>query len=334
MTARRRTAKPKEKEAVRGAGRVLDPASILAGGEAAPVPPGHRSGFVTILGRPNVGKSTLLNRLLGEKLAIVSRKPGTTRRRLLGVLSRPEAQAVFYDTPGLERPGSKLGRFLLVEIQEACQGADIILFMTEGRDVDADLQALRLLEETGARFVLLVNKVDTVKDKAALLPALERYAAVSRFEELFPVSALKGTNVEKLVKYLLGRLPEGPRYYPPGVLTDASERTLIEEFVREQVYRQLHDEVPYAVAVQVTEMERNPDFGLLHIQASIFVERKSQRGIVVGKGGSRIKELGQAVRPEIERRLGEKVFLGLEVRIKPNWRQRDAALQELGYERG
>ncbi len=313
------------------AGRAIDPAGILAKGEGASPPPGHRSGFVAIVGRPNVGKSTLLNRLLGQKLAIVTPKPGTTRRKLLGVCTRPGGQAVFFDTPGLERPDSRLGRFLLEEVKAAWAGADVVLFMTEGRDEGADLRALSLLEASRAPVFLLINKVDRLRRKEALLPLIGRYARAGGFEKVFPISALRGKGVEELLQALLARLPEGPRYFPEGVLTDASEGSLAAEFVREQVYRQLHREIPYAAAVRVVEMRRDPETDFLRIEAEIYVERKSQRGIVVGQGGARIKALGQAARREIERRLGEPVFLGLEVRVKPNWRQREAALRELGY---
>lgn len=302
-----------------------------AGAREAP-PPGHRSGFVAIVGRPNVGKSTLLNRILDQKLAIITHKPGTTRRRLLGVYTRPEVQMVFTDTPGLERPASKLGRFLLEEAKAAASGVDIILFMTDGHDERADLQALDLLESAGTSFFFILNKVDLIKDKRKMLPLVERYSRMKSFEEHFPISALKGDNVEAMLEALKASLPEGPRYFPPGMVTDSPERVLIEEFVREQIYRQLHREVPYAVAVQVIEMERDPETGLMRVEANIFVERKSQRGIVIGKGGSRLKQIGQFARADIENRLGEKIFLGLHVRIKPNWRQRDSALRDLGFE--
>ena len=295
-------------------------------------PEGFRSGFVAIIGRPNVGKSTLLNRILGEKLAIVTRKPGTTRRRLLGVLNAEGAQAVFFDTPGLERPASKLGRFLLEEVKAACSGADLALFLTDDAEGEADESALALLEGARTPALLVINKVDLMKDKAKLLPVLAKCAAADGFRGAFPVSALKGDNVAALVEEIIRTLPEGPMYFSPDMTTDASEAALVEEFVREQAYRQLHREIPYAVAVKVREMERAEGSGLLRIEAEVCVERKSQRGILVGKGGGRIKRIGAASRKEIERRLGERIYLGLEVRLKPNWRQKDAALRELGYE--
>ncbi|MEE9240907.1 MAG: GTPase Era [bacterium] len=314
-------------------GREIDPAEILSGTspDSEPAPPGHRSGFAVLVGRPNVGKSTLLNQILGQKLAITTRKPGTTRRRLLGVHTTPQGQAVFLDTPGLERPDSKLGRFLLEEVKAAFSSADVVLFITDAQDEPADIQALELLGDTGTPFFLVLNKVDLMKDKKKLLPLIERYSRIGGFEEFFPVSALKGTNVDRLLSALIARLPEGPRHFSSDTITDASERTLVEEFVREQVYRQLHKEVPYAVAVQVSEMERDPESDRLHIEASIYVERKSQRGIVIGRGGERLKSIGQAARLEIEKRFGEEVYLGLHVRVKPNWRQRDGALHDLGY---
>ena len=327
MSARKRA------RGARDDARTLDLDKILRSGEAChETPEGFRSGFIAIIGRPNVGKSTLLNRILGEKLAIVTRKPGTTRRRLLGVLNKQNAQAAFFDTPGLERPASKLGRFLLEEVKAACSGADLALFMTDDAEEEVDENALALIEDAGVPAFLVINKVDRIKDKARLLPVLAKYAEEDEFRSTYPVSALKGDNVEPLVEDIIQALPEGPRYFSPDMTTDVSEALLIEEFVREQVYRLLHKEIPYAVAVKVWEMERAEGSGLLHVEAEIYVERKSQRGILVGKGGSRIKKIGELSRKEIERRLGEQIYLGLKVGIKPNWRQKDAALSELGYE--
>ena len=323
----------KKKTRTRGDARTLDLDKILRSGEPRhETPEGFRSGFIAIIGRPNVGKSTLLNRILGEKLAIVTRKPGTTRRRLLGVLNTEGAQAAFFDTPGLERPASKLGRFLLEEVKAACAGADLALFMTDDAEGEADENALALIEDAGVPAFLVINKVDRLKDKSKLLPVLAKYAEDDGFKSVYPISALKGDNVEPLVADIIGALPEGPRYFSPDMTTDVSESLLIEEFVREQVYRLLHKEIPYAVAVKVREMERAERSGLLHVEAEIYVERKSQRGILVGKGGAQIKKIGELSRTEIERRLGEQIYLGLKVRIKPNWRQKDAALSELGYE--
>lgn len=327
MSARKRATRTKDDA------RTLDLDKILRSGEARlETPEGFRSGFIAIIGRPNVGKSTLLNRILGEKLAIVTRKPGTTRRRLLGVLNTEDAQAAFFDTPGLERPASKLGRFLLEEVKSACSGADLALFMTDDAEAEADENALALVEDAGVPVFLVINKVDRLKEKTKLLPVLEKYAEEDDFKSVYPISALKGDNVELLVQDIIMALPEGPRYFAPEMTTDVSEALLIEEFVREQVYRQLHKEIPYAVAVKVREMERVERSGLLHVEAEIYVERKSQRGILVGKGGSRIKKIGEFSRKEIESRLGEQIYLGLKVGIKPNWRQKDAALSELGYE--
>ena len=326
---------PRRKRAprIKGEARTLDLDKILRSGDARQeTPEGFRSGFIAIIGRPNVGKSTLLNRILGEKLAIVTRKPGTTRRRLLGVLNTEDAQAAFFDTPGLERPASKLGRFLLEEVKAACSGADLALFMTDDAEGEVDENALALIEDAGVPAFLLINKVDRMKDKEKLLPVLAKYAEDDGFKSAYPISALKGDNVEPLVEDIIQALPEGPRYFSPDMTTDVSESLLIEEFVREQVYRLLHKEIPYAVAVRVREMERADHSGLLHVEADIYVEKKSQRGILVGKGGNLIKKIGELSRKEIELRLGEQIYLGLKVGIKPNWRQKDAALSELGYE--
>ncbi len=312
---------------------MIDPEKILGSPEARlETPAGFRSGFIAIIGRPNVGKSTLLNRILGEKLAIVTRKPGTTRRKLLGVLNTEDAQATFFDTPGFERPASKLGRFLLEEVKAACSGADLILLVTDDAEGEVDENALALIEDADLPVFLVINKTDRIKEKTRLLPVLAKHSENGIFKSVYPISALKGDNVGPLVSDIIQTLPEGPRYFSPDMTTDVSEALLVEEFIREQVYRQLHKEIPYAVAVKVSEMERDQRSGLLHVEAEIYVERKSQRGILVGKGGAQIKKIGEYSRKEIEWRLDEQTFLGLKVRIKPNWRQKDAALSELGYE--
>ncbi len=292
----------------------------------------YRSGFVALVGRPNTGKSTLMNRILGEKVAIVSPKPGTTRFEVRGVKHLPQGQLIFLDTPGLKKPDSALGRHMMEYIQGAAHGADLILFMTDlprARD-EEDRRALSYLGEVRAPVFLLINKVD-LAPKDALLPMIGRYKEYYPFREVFPISALKGENLAELLSYVLYLMPDGPAYFPEDVVTDEPESRLMAELIREKVFMRTRMEVPYSVAVLVEEIGETPG-GMVRVSASIFTERESQKGILIGERGRQIKAIGQAARAEIERRLGSQIFLDLKVRVKPNWRQREGALRELGFE--
>jgi GTP-binding protein Era len=297
--------------------------------------PEHRAGFASLIGRPNVGKSTLFNRLLGQKLAIVSPKPQTTRNRIRGIVTRPAGQVVYVDTPGLHPPRGKLGRFLAATVTQALEEVDVVILVADATaPVDADAaEAFEALRSVSAPAVLALNKVDLVPEKAQLLPRLEAYAGRHPFRALVPMSAKKGTGVDRLEAVTLELLPPGPALYPADTVTDQPETFFVAETIREKLFQTLRQEVPYACAVRVEELvERGPD-APLYIRGEIFVERASQKGIVIGEGGAMLKRVGQAARRELEAFFGVRVFLDLRVRVREDWRQDDRALRELGYQR-
>lgn len=296
-----------------------------------------RSGFVAILGRPNVGKSTLLNRVLGEKVAIVTPKPQTTRTRLLGILNREDAQLVLVDTPGIHRPRGRLNEFMVRTARAAVGDVDLALVVVEANHPHPDDRLVVEAATAGRRpVVLAVNKVDLVRDRNALLPVLDAFAKLADFEAIVPLSATTGENVDRLLDILLGRLPEGPRYFPPDMITDQSERALAAELIREQLMLQTEQELPYTTAVVVDAWDDNraeaPEDRLVRVSATVHVERESQKGIVIGKGGQRIKAVGTAARAGLERLLGCRVFLELFVRVQRNWTRDPRSLREFGYE--
>jgi GTP-binding protein Era len=291
----------------------------------------YRSGFVAILGRPNVGKSTLLNTLLGEKVAIVSPKPQTTRTRILGILTRPDAQMVFLDTPGWHKPLHKLGEYMVEVVRRAVPDADLLLFLADLTEPprDEDRSLAELLRGAEAPVLLVGNKADLLRGRSP-------DAALAPYRELLPgadalvVSALTGQGLAELQEAIVARLPEGPQYYPPDVVTDQPERVIAAEMVREQVLVHTHQEVPHAVAVDVEEFKERDD-GTTYIRAVVYVERESQKGIIIGKGGVMLKTIGQEARRELERFMEGKVYLDLWVKVRKNWRKKDRDLKWLGY---
>ena len=296
--------------------------------------PEFRSGFASLIGRPNVGKSTLFNCLLGQKLAIVSAKPQTTRNRIRGIRTRPEGQIVYVDTPGLHPPRGKLGRFLASTVTQALEEVDVVILVADATAaVDAaTAETFQVLRSVTAPVVLALNKIDLVPDKARLLPRLEAYAARHPFRALVPISAKDGTGVDRLEAATLELLPVGPALYPSETVTDQPETFFVAETIREKLFLAMRQEVPYACAVRVEELvERGPD-APLYIRGEIFVERESQKGIVIGEGGAMLKRVGQAARRELEAFFGVKVFLDLRVRVRRDWRQDNRALRELGYQ--
>jgi GTP-binding protein Era len=297
--------------------------------------PDHRAGFASLIGRPNVGKSTLFNRLLGQKLAIVSPKPQTTRNRIRGIRTRPEGQIIYVDTPGLHPPRGKLGRFLASTVAQALKEVDVVILVADATaPVDASTEeAFQALRSVTAPVVLALNKIDLVPAKTKLLPRLEAYAARYPFRALVPISAKNGTGVDRLEAEALGLLPVGPALYPADTVTDQPETFFVAETIREKLFLAMRQEVPYACAVRVEEVvERGPD-APLYIRGEIFVERPSQKGIVIGEGGAMLKRVGQAARRELEAFFGVRVFLDLRVRVRRDWRQDDRALRELGFQR-
>jgi GTP-binding protein Era len=297
--------------------------------------PEHRAGFASLIGRPNVGKSTLFNRLLGQKLAIISPKPQTTRNRIRGIRTRPEGQIVYVDTPGLHPPRGKLGQFLASTVKQALEEVDIVILVADATAPveSATGETFQALRTVAAPVVLALNKVDLVPDKSRLLPRLEAYAARHPFRALVPISAKTGAGVARLESAALELLPAGPALYPAETVTDQPETLFVAETVREKLFLAMRQEVPYACAVRVEEaVERGPE-APLYIRGEIFVERDSQKAIVIGEGGAMLKKVGQAARRELEAFFGVRVFLDLRVRVRRDWRENDRALRELGYQR-
>jgi GTP-binding protein Era len=295
-------------------------------------PEDFRSGFVAVVGKPNVGKSTLVNAYVGQKVAIVSPKPQTTRRRLLGILTVPEAQIVFVDTPGIHEPRHKLGEYMVETALRSIPDADLVLFMV---DVSAppgqeDRKLGRLIGERAAcPCILVMNKVDLLSPKEEEGRS-KAYLDLTACQESVLLSATEGRNRDQLLDLIIRWLPAGPQYYPPDQITDQPLRFLAGELIREQVLHHLHEEVPHWIAVVVQEFqERGPD--LTYIEATVYVAKDSQKGIVIGKGGKMLKSIGQAARREIEELLGTKVYLELWVKIRKKWLQDEAALRHLGY---
>lgn len=289
-----------------------------------------KSGYVSITGRPNVGKSTLLNTILGEKIAIVTAKPQTTRNRILGVKTLTNAQIIFIDTPGIHKPKHTLGELMLKEAKEVAREVDIILFLVEPEEPGkGDRFIIDNITNLKKPIFLIINKIDTIK-KLALLPIIEKYNLIYPFTEVIPLSALKGEGIDILMETILKYLPKGPKYYPDDILTDQLERFMVSEIIREKIMQVTDEEVPYSVAVEITDWNERDD-GLISIKANIYVEREGQKGIIIGKGGERLKTVGMRSRIEIEKILGAKVFLELWVKIKKDWRSNDMILKGLGY---
>ena len=290
----------------------------------------QRAGFVAIVGRPNAGKSTLLNRLVGQKIAIVTSKPQTTRNRIQGILTRPEGQIVFIDTPGLHEAKSALGRQMMQEVAAALEGIDILLLMVDASS--ALLQADELLLERAKRFrgktILALNKVDRVP-KPKLLPLIDAFQKAFHFTAIVPISALKGSGCDELLKEILGLLPEGDPYFPEDQVTDQPERFLAAEIVREKAIQVMYHEVPYALAVIVEKFEESPR--LLRIEATMNVERDTQKKILIGHKGEMLKKIGTEARRELEEIFGVKVYLGLFVKVAPDWRENPQKVRELDW---
>jgi len=289
-----------------------------------------RSGYVSLTGRPNVGKSTLLNAILGEKVAIVSPKPQTTRNRIVGVKTLPDAQIIFIDTPGIHKPKHKLGELMVKEARESAKETDVILFMVEPEEPGSgDKFIIDILKDLNKPVFLLINKIDTVK-KPEVLPLIDAYSRLYPFKEIIPLSALAGDGVDGLIKTVTDYLPEGPKYYPDDMLTDQLERFMAAEIIREKIIRHTEDEIPHSVAVEIKHWSEREN-GVVVIDANIYVEREGQKGIIIGKGGSKLKSIGTAARLDIEKLLDTRVFIELRVKIKKDWRGDERILKELGF---
>ena len=291
-----------------------------------------KSGFVSIIGRPNVGKSTLLNFILGEKVSIVSDKPQTTRNRILGIRTLPGTQVIFIDTPGIHKPKHKLNEYMVKIALHTLDEVDIVLFMTEaGESIGGgDRYIIERLQNVKKPVFLLINKIDLVQ-KSSLLPLIDEFSRLYNFAEIFPVSALHGDNVSGLSEAIVKRLPEGPQYFPDDAVTDQPMRFIAAELVREKIFQLTYEEIPYSIAVGIEEFREEKEKNVVFIRAVIFVDKDSQKGIVIGKGGTMLKRVGQLAREELEAIMGIKVFLELWVKVKSGWRGDDMILRMLGY---
>jgi GTPase len=289
-----------------------------------------RSGFVAIIGRPNAGKSTLLNRLVGQKVAIVTSKPQTTRNRIQGIVTRPEGQIIFIDTPGLHLPDSALGRQMMKEVAAALEGIDVLLLMVDASRALplADNLLLEQAKRFGGKTILALNKVDAV-EKPKLLPLIEAFQKAFEFAAIVPISARKGSGCSELLKEVFRLLPPREPYFPEDQITDQPERFLAGEIVREKAIQAMYHEVPYALAVKVEKFEETPK--LLRIEATMNVERDSQKKILIGHKGAMLKKIGTEARKELEELLGTKIYLGLFVKVAPNWRENPQLVRELDW---
>ncbi len=291
----------------------------------------YKSGFVSIVGRPNVGKSTFLNRIVGQKIAIMSDKPQTTRNKIQGVVTTDDSQIVFIDTPGIHKPKHALGDFMNKMAKQTIPDVDVVLFMINANEKigPGDRFVIDLLSRTKSPVFLVINKIDLVHPDE-LLPIIETYQAEFDFAEIVPISALQGNNVDRLFDVLKTYIPEGPQYYPDDQVTDHPERFIMAELIREKVLHFTHEEVPHSVAVTIEKIERD-DNGKVHVMANIIVERSSQKGILIGKQGAMMKQIGTGARREIERLLGSKVYLELWVKVQKDWRNKQIHLREFGF---
>jgi GTP-binding protein Era len=292
---------------------------------------GFKSGFVAIIGRPNVGKSTLLNQIIGQKIAIMSDKPQTTRNKIQGVYTTEKLQIVFLDTPGIHKPQSKLGGFMMKVAQSTFHEVDAILFVidvVEGLG-GGDRFIIEQLKDVKTPVMLILNKIDKVHPEA-LLPVIQTYKDLYKFAEIVPVSAMSGNNVNTLLEQIGRYLSEGPQYYPSDQVTDYPEQFICAELIREKLLHQTREEIPHSIAVMIEAMKVQ-DNGLVDISAVIYVERDSQKGIIIGKQGALLKEVGRQARKDIEALLGSKIFLQLWVKVKKDWRNQDHVLKDLGF---
>ena len=292
-----------------------------------------RSGFVTIIGRPNVGKSTLLNLLTGEKIAIMSDKPQTTRNTIKTIVTTNDCQIVFMDTPGMHRPKNKLGDYMQKSAITTLDDVDVILYIVEATDKTigpGDLKIIELLKDSKTPIILLINKVDLV-EKQNILPLIDQYSKVMNFEQIIPISALNSETKDLVLKETAKLLPEGQPYYPEDMLTDQPEKVLVQEIIREKILHLISEEIPHGIGVEVILFKEKQDSDLIEIHANIYCEKESHKGIIIGKNGDMLKKIGTLARQDVENLLDSRVFLKLWVKTKQDWRNSDFLLKELGY---
>lgn len=292
-----------------------------------------RSGFAAVVGRPNVGKSTLINKLIGEKISIISDKPQTTRNRIMCVYSEENMQIVFIDTPGMHKPKNKLGEYMVKAADSALDEVNVVLFVVDASEKrgGGEDYIIKKLVSSKTKVVLVINKTDKLKDKKELLPIIEDYSSQMGFAAVVPVSALAQTDFSPLIGEIAKTLLPGPKYFPDDMVTDQPERLIAAELVREKVLNLTRDEVPHSVAVDMEEIKKRPN-GDIYMRAVIYAERESQKGIIIGAKGKLLKEIGEKARRDIEALFGSKIYLELWVKVKADWRSKGGALRELGFE--
>ncbi len=291
------------------------------------------SGFVSLIGRPNVGKSTLMNLLIGEKISIISSKPQTTRNKIQTILTTDTMQVIFVDTPGIHKAASKLGDYMVKSAETALNDVDIVLYLIEpyAKIKDSDKAILERLKKVKTPVFLVINKIDTV-EKPELLNVIESYNKEYDFAEIIPLSALKGKNQETLLENIEKYLPDGPKYFPEDMITDQPEKQIVAEIIREKALYLLQDEIPHGIAVEITSMKQRKNKDIMDIEATIYCERESHKGIIIGKQGSMLKKIGSNARYEIQRFTGSQINLQIWVKVKKDWRDSDFLLKNFGYD--
>ncbi len=292
------------------------------------------SGFVSLIGRPNVGKSTLMNCLIGEKISIISNKPQTTRNKIQSILTTDDFQVIFIDTPGIHTPKSKLGNFMLKSVETSLNEVDIIFYIIEPFDKikDSDLKIIERLQKVKSNVFLIINKIDTIQ-KEELLKIIDTYRSKYEFKEIIPISAIKRTNIDELMKSIKKYLPEGPQYFPKDMITDQPEKQLVSEIIREKALYLLQEEIPHGIAVEITGMKPRKNKGIIDVEATIYCERDSHKGIIIGKQGTMLKQIGSKARYDIEKLLGSPINLQIWVKVKKDWRDSDFLLKNFGYDK-
>lgn len=292
-----------------------------------------RSGFVTIIGRPNVGKSTLMNKIIGEKIAIISDKPQTTRNKIQCVYTQEDYQIIFLDTPGIHRPRHKLGQYMVGIAKDTLREVDVILFMVDDSTSigPGDKYIIEQLEGMDTPVILVINKIDKMNQQS-LNELYGKYEDMGLFKNIIAVSALEGANLDNLINLIVNYLPEGPKYFPDYMITDQPERLIVAELIREKILHYTEQEIPHGVAVEINVMAKRSDKDIVDISATIYCEKKSHKGIIIGKNGRKLKGIGKSARKDIEKLLGSRIYLELWVKVKENWRDKNSMLRDLGYE--
>ena len=292
-----------------------------------------QSGFVSLVGRPNVGKSTLMNHFMKEKIAIISNKPQTTTNKITSILTKEHFQCVFIDTPGIHKPKHKLGEYMVKSAENALNEVDVVLMLIEPteRVLEMDKYVIERLKNVKTPVVLVINKIDTI-EKQKLLKVIDQYRQIYDFAEVVPISAIKGQNTESLLHVIEKYLPEGPQYFPEDMVTDQPERQIVAEIIREKALHLLEDEIPHGIAVEITSMKKRPNKNLVDVEATIYCEKESHKGIIIGKQGSMLKKIGSRARIDAERLLGSPIYLQLWVKVKKDWRDSDFLLKNFGYD--